>query len=62
MVKCCLLSAPVAQRIERCPPEAEVRGSNPLGRAILSLFDGRTITLFDAKKFPNALQFLPVVK
>ena len=26
--------APVAQWIERCPPEAEVAGSNPAGRAI----------------------------
>ncbi len=26
--------APVAQRIERWPPEPEVGGSNPLGRAI----------------------------
>src|SRR3954468_24878972 len=25
--------APVAQWIERCPPEAEVAGSNPAGRA-----------------------------
>jgi hypothetical protein len=27
------LRAPVAQWIERCPPEAEVAGSNPAGRA-----------------------------
>src|SRR3954451_5459805 len=26
--------APVAQWIERCPPEAEVAGSNPAGRVV----------------------------
>src|SRR2546428_9775569 len=34
-------AAPVAQRIERRPPEPKVWGSNPYGRATLSLPLGR---------------------
>src|SRR3954463_6273849 len=35
------LRAPVAQRIERRPPEPKVAGSNPVGRANAIYFRGR---------------------